>query len=55
MSGNIFFKVRELSGKSVICQGKMKFAKMSGKCQEILHFSLLKQGCLDVFFFLLNL
>ena len=28
MSGKfIFFKVRELSGNSVMCQGKMKFCK----------------------------
>ena len=34
MSGKLnFFKVRELSGHSVMCQGKRNFAKMSGKCQ----------------------
>ena len=48
MSGNLFFfKVRELSGNSVMCQGKMKFLqKMSGKCQGILHFSQMKLECL---------
>ena len=34
-----FFKVRELSGKFILCQGKMKFCQMSGNCQGILHFS----------------
>ena len=47
MSGKFsFFKVRELSGNSVMCQGKLYFAKMSGKCQGILHFSQMKLGCL---------
>ena len=27
MSGKCFFQVRELSGNSVMCQGKMKFCK----------------------------
>ena len=46
MSGNFFFfKVRELSGNSVMCQGKMKLCKMSGKCQGILHFNLMKLEC----------
>ena len=33
---SFFLKVREMSGNSVMYQGKMKFCKkMSGKCQEI--------------------
>ena len=39
--GNLkIFKVRELSGNFIICQGKLNFAKMSGKCQGILEFQM---------------
>ena len=46
--GNLdIFKVRELSGNYVMCQKRMKFCKIiSGKCQGILHFSLMKLGYL---------
>ena len=46
-----FFKVWELSGNSVMCQGKNNFAKMLGKCQGILHFSLMKLGCLVLMYY----
>ena len=36
----IFFKVRELSGNFMLCQGKIIFAKMSGKCQGILQYPI---------------
>ena len=35
------FKVRELSGNFMLCQGKMIFVKLSGKCQGILQFPVL--------------
>ena len=41
-----FFKVRELSGNSVMCQGKMKFCKNVRDMSGNLHFSLMKLGCL---------
>ena len=39
-----FFKVKELSGNSVICQGKMKCCK--NVRERILHFGLMKLECL---------
>ena len=43
-------KIRELSGNSVMCQGKMNYAKMSWKCQGILHVGLMKLECLDLMY-----
>ena len=42
----IFFKPMEFLGNSVMFEGKM-----SGKCQRILHFSLIKLGCLVPMYF----
>ena len=44
--GNLFFfKVRELSGNSIMCQGKMKFRKNVREMSGILHFNLMKLEC----------
>ena len=41
-----FFKVRALSGKSVMFQGKLKLCKKCQKCRGILHFNCMKLECL---------